>query len=82
MFFSFIYLRTLTHTHACAHMLTHLECNSEHQHSEDESPEGPVPKHLQGKRGVKDLRLVATSVTHPYHLNLWVSEHPAMSTEE
>lgn len=28
-------------------ILTHLERNSEHQHSEDESPECPVPKHLR-----------------------------------
>lgn len=33
------------------HVPTHLERNSEHQHSEDESPEGPVPKHLRDKRG-------------------------------
>lgn len=44
-------------------VLTHLECYREHQHGKDESPEGPVPKHLQGKRGRR--RLVATSIRHP-----------------
>lgn len=29
------------------HRFTHLERNGEHQNSEDESPKGPVPKHLQ-----------------------------------
>ncbi len=37
--------------HFRGHVRTHLERNGEHQHSKDESPEGPVPKHLRGKRG-------------------------------
>lgn len=41
---------------------THLERNSEHQHSKDESPEGPVPKHLQVER--RRTGLVATSCIH------------------
>lgn len=28
---------------------THLESNSEHQHSKDKGPKRPVPKHLQGR---------------------------------
>ena len=30
---------------------THLERYGEHQHSKDQSPEGPVPEHLRGKSG-------------------------------
>lgn len=44
---------------------TYLERNGEHQHSKDESPEGPVPKHLRGKKGRRGL--VAVSIGHPYH---------------
>lgn len=42
---------------------THLESNSEHQHSKDKSPEGPVPKHLRGrdrKMSVKHHSCAAT----------------------
>lgn len=49
----------------CLSVRTHLERNGEHQHSKDKSPEGPVPKHLQGKRGRGGL--VAASIGHPYH---------------
>lgn len=48
---------------------THLECYGEHQHSEDEGPEGPVPKHLQEEsRSGSKLTLTLTHTLVGEHI--------------
>lgn len=56
------------------HVCGYLECNSEDQHSEDQSPKRPVSKHLQGEK--KAGAAVITQILHKtffcfiLHLNM------------